>query len=137
MTKKSTFNKAALSCVLLTASLTVSADNTGNQQSYGAQVLDKAAHGLANISTGWLELPKNIYNTSRETNILYGFIGGTGMGVFRTVGRTGVGVFDLITAPIPTDSLVRPGYVWNDFETKTTYGVPFYLEEPVSGTAPQ
>ncbi len=137
MIKKSTLNAAVLSCVLFTASFAVGAEDTANQKSYGAQFLDKAAHGLANVSTGWLEVPKNIYIMSRETNVLYGFIGGTGMGIFRTIGRTGVGVFDLISAPIPTDPLVKPGYVWNNFATKTTYGLPFYLEEPVSQTAPQ
>lgn len=112
-------------------------DDAGNKKSYGAQFFDKAAHGLANVTTGWMELPKNIYIMTRETNVLYGIIGGTGMGVFRTIGRTGLGVFDLITAPIPTDPMVKPGYVWENFGTKTTYGTQFYLEEPVSRTAPQ
>lgn len=137
MIKKSQFRMAVLSGILFTASFAVSADDTGNKKSYAAQSLDKAAHGLANVTTGWLELPKNIYIMTRETNVLYGVIGGTGMGIFRTIGRTGLGVFDLITAPIPTDPMVKPGYVWENFGTKTTYGTHFYLEEPVSRTPPQ
>jgi putative exosortase-associated protein (TIGR04073 family) len=82
-------------------------------------------------------VPKNIYIMTRETNIIYGFIGGTGMGIFNLAGRVGTGVFDLVTLPIPTDQLIHPGYVWDDFGTKTTYGVQFYLEEPVTQTAPQ
>jgi putative exosortase-associated protein (TIGR04073 family) len=137
MNKKNQFRMAVLSCALLTASFAANADDAGSKKSYGDKFLDKATHGLANVTTGWLEIPKNIYNMTRETNAIYGVIGGTGMGVFRTVGRTGVGVFDLITAPIPTDHLVHPGYIWDHFGTKTVYGVDFYLEEPVSRTAPQ
>lgn len=160
MIKKSQFRMAVLSCVLLTASFSVSAAEesvavepakvvegaapaaavpaeANNKKSYGAKSLNKAAHGLANVTTGWLELPKNIYIMTRETNVLYGVIGGTGMGIFRTIGRTGLGVFDLITAPIPTDPMVNPGYIWEKFGTKTTYGTHFYLEEPVSRTPPQ
>ncbi|MDP3877587.1 MAG: exosortase system-associated protein, TIGR04073 family [Methylobacter sp.] len=137
MFKESRFKMAIFGGVLLAVSCSVSADGADNQKSYGAQVADKAGHALANITTAWIEVPKNIYIMTRETNIIYGFIGGTGMGIFNLAGRVGTGVFDLVTLPIPTDQLIHPGYVWDDFGTKTTYGVQFYLEEPVTQTAPQ
>lgn len=107
------------------------------QDSYAEQFISKSGNALANITTGWLEVPKNIYITTRETNIIYGFIGGTGMGIFHLAGRIATGVFNLITAPVPSDPIVNPHYIWNDFGTKTTYAVQFYLEEPSTETAPQ
>ncbi|MFU8788157.1 MAG: exosortase system-associated protein, TIGR04073 family [Methylobacter sp.] len=137
MFRKSKFKRAIFSGVLLAASFTANAEEAPSQKSYGAQIATKAGHALANVTTGWIEVPKNIYIMTRETNIIYGFIGGTGMGIFNLAGRIGTGVFDLVTLPIPTDPLIHPGYVWDDFGTKTTYGTQFYLEEPVTQTAPQ
>ncbi|NOT85835.1 MAG: exosortase system-associated protein, TIGR04073 family [Methylococcaceae bacterium] len=105
---------------------------TVKQKSYGAQVGEKSLNGITNIGTAWLEIPKNVVKTTKETNIIYGMIGGLGMGVFNTLGRLGTGVFDLVSAPFPTDPLVSPVRAWDNFDTKTTYSVQHHLEEPTN-----
>jgi putative exosortase-associated protein (TIGR04073 family) len=98
------------------------------QQSYGSKVGNKALNGFANMTTGILEIPKNIINVSNESNVIWGFLGGGAMGVLNTVGRLATGLTDLITAPLPTQPIVHPAYVWNDFDVDTSYGEVFRLE---------
>lgn len=112
-------------CLLLTSSSAMAE----HEESYGAQVGDKALHGFANLTTSALEIPKNIINTTNQSNVAYGFVGGTAKGILNTVGRMMVGLTDLITAPLPTKRFIHPGYVWDDFDADTTYGEVFRLEE--------
>jgi putative exosortase-associated protein (TIGR04073 family) len=112
--------------LLITASTLAVADE---QQSYGAKVGNKALHGIANLTTSLLELPKNIINTSNQSNVAYGFIGGTAKGILNTVGRMMVGLSDVVTAPLPTKQYIYPYYVWDDFDADTTYGEVFRLPE--------
>ncbi|MEQ1638872.1 MAG: exosortase system-associated protein, TIGR04073 family [Methylococcales bacterium] len=133
-----TFPAIVISTLLLQPNVSFAADapapahRTVKQKSYGAQVGEKSLNGITNIGTAWLEIPKNVVKTTKETNIIYGMIGGLGMGVFNTLGRLGTGVFDLVSAPIPTDPLVSPVRAWDDFDTKTAYGVQYHLEEPTN-----
>lgn len=89
---------------------------------YGSQVADKFARGFANTVTGWVELPKNISNTTKESNIGMGLTVGLAKGVMHTVGRTVVGAVELVTFFIPSPEYVRPRYVWDPFDKETTYG---------------
>lgn len=114
------------SAMLIIASSLAVADE---EQSYGAKVGDKALHGFANLTTSVLELPKNIINTSNQSNVAYGFIGGTAKGILNTVGRMMVGLTDVVTAPLPTKPYIYPYYVWDDFDADTTYGEVFRLPE--------
>lgn len=112
-------------CLLLTSSGAMADD----QESYGDKVGDKALRGFVNLTTSTLEIPKNIINTTNQSNIAYGFVGGTAKGILNTVGRMMVGLTDLITAPLPTKRFVHPNYVWDDFDADTTYGEVLRLEE--------
>ncbi len=94
-------------------------------QSYGSKVGHKALNGFANITTGILEIPKNVINTTNQSNIVYGVLGGLVKGVVNTGGRIVTGVVDLVTAPLPTKPIVYPVYVWDDFDTDTSYGEVF------------
>jgi putative exosortase-associated protein (TIGR04073 family) len=98
------------------------------QQGYGSKVGNKALNGFANMTTGILEIPKNIINESNESNVIWGFLGGGIKGILNTIGRLAVGVADLITAPLPTNPIVHPVYVWDDFDVDTSYGEVFRLE---------
>lgn len=91
-------------------------------ESYGDVVGRKLSHGMANITTGLAEVPKNVIIVNNESNVVFGVIGGTLKGLLHTVGRLGVGMFDLFTAPIPTYPIIYPAYVWDDFYAETTYG---------------
>lgn len=89
---------------------------------YFTGVGDKFLRGSANLFTGLGEVPKNIANASDNTNPVVGSVGGLVMGTLDTLGRTASGIVDIISSPVPSESLVQPEYVWNDFTQPTAYG---------------
>jgi len=82
----------------------------------------KFSRGLANTTTGWGEIPKNIANESREHNALAGATYGTLKGTAHTVGRTALGAFDLVTFFVPSREYIHSTYVWDDTGNETSYG---------------
>ena len=98
------------------------------QQSYGQKVGNKALNAFANLTTSPLEMPKNIINTMNQSNFFYGVFGGFIKGLVNTLGRTGCGIADFITLPLPTQPIAYPVYIWNDFDVDTTYGEVFRLD---------
>lgn len=107
--------------ILSSALLSIGTANAEEEQSYLTGFSDRVSQGLANTTTGFVELPKNVINVSNDSNIFVGMTWGVLRGVFETVGRTTVGVAELITAPIPTDAYVSPPYVWDRFSEDTRY----------------
>lgn len=61
----------------------------------------KLSRGVVNILTGWVELPKNIYETSVEENVFSGMTVGLARGIGMTIVRTGAGIYEVITFPFP------------------------------------
>jgi len=94
------------------------------QESYSDSMVHKFSRGFANTTTGWLELPKNIINESRASNVGYGVTVGLFQGVIHTIGRTLIGVVELGTFFVPNTAFIHPVFVWSPFEKKTTYGKP-------------
>jgi putative exosortase-associated protein (TIGR04073 family) len=90
-------------------------------EGYVSDVSAKFTRGFANLFTGIGEVPKNIVYVSDKTNPIAGGPGGLVLGTLHTLGRTATGIFDVITSPVPTDSLVQSEYVWEDFNQPTTY----------------
>ena len=79
----------------------------------------KLGRGIVNIVTGWVELPKNIYDTSVETdNPLMGITYGTLKGLGMTVVRTGAGAYDTVSFlfPVPEDyePILEPEFVFEE-----------------------
>lgn len=76
----------------------------------------KLARGLVNILTGWVEIPKNIYDTSVEDNIFSGLTIGLAKGVGMAIVRTGAGVYETVTFPFPIPDdfapVLEPEYVF-------------------------
>lgn len=68
----------------------------------------KLTRGLANILTGWVEIPKNIYDTSVEDNVLSGITVGLVKGVGMAIVRTGAGVYETVTFPFPIPEAFAP-----------------------------
>ena len=95
---------------------------------YGSHVGHKALNGMANLATAVLEIPKSIINTTNESNLAYGVVGGLLKGVINTVGRVAIGVTDIVTMPIPTKPIAQPVYIWDDFDVDTSYGDVFRLQ---------
>ena len=103
--------------------------NDPQQQTFGQKGDNKALNAFANLTTSTLEIPKNIINTMNESNFFYGVFGGFLKGLVNTLGRTGCGIVDFITLPLPTQPIVYPAYVWDDFDVDTTYGPVFRLDK--------
>jgi len=84
---------------------------------YAQDMGKKVYRGLANIITGWIELPKNIYDTSVEDNPLSGLTIGLAKGVGMTIVRTGAGVYETVTFPFPIPEgyapVLEPEFVFN------------------------
>ena len=106
------------------------ADAPIKQQSYSEKVGNKALVAFANLTTSPLEMPKNIINTMNQSNFFYGVFGGFLKGLVNTLGRTGCGIADLITLPLPTKPVAYPVYIWDDFDVDTTYGEVYRLNKP-------
>lgn len=104
-----------LSIFIFFSSQAVAAD------SYFSNSSEKLVSGIANVATGWVELPKNIILTSQNEGPLYGITVGTAMGIMHTVGRSVVGVLDAVTFFIPTKPSVNPPFIWQDFSRETSY----------------
>ncbi|WP_305908740.1 exosortase system-associated protein, TIGR04073 family [Methylomarinum sp. Ch1-1] len=113
--------------VFLLCTLTISAYTPAIQadDNYTSQVAEKFTRGTANLFTGLGEVPKNIVNASEKTNAVVGSTGGLIMGTLDTLGRTASGIFDILSSPLPTESLIQPEYVWQDFKQPTSYGAAY------------
>jgi len=78
----------------------------------------KLMRGLANVVTGWVELPKNIYETSVEENVFAGLTIGLAKGIGMTIVRTGAGVYETITFPFPIPEdyapVLEPEFVFGE-----------------------
>ncbi|QXP84857.1 exosortase system-associated protein, TIGR04073 family [Methylococcus sp. Mc7] len=92
---------------------------------YGTTTTLKLGSGLSNLTLGWLEIPKNMINTSNQTNVLFGISGGLFKGLLQTVGRTLTGAVDFLTFPVPTEPIAHPEFVWQKFSDETSYGPAF------------
>jgi len=75
---------------------------------------DKFCRGLANVCTGWLELPKNIHDEAKESNIIQGLVVGSVKGAGYTVARTGAGAIETGTFAFPPydEPMMDPEYVF-------------------------
>lgn len=97
------------------------------EKSHSLKVGEKLGAGIANVATGVVEIPKTIYVSGKENGMVYGATAGFITGIMHTLGRTLAGTYDLVTFMIPTQSLVHPEYVWNDFGKETTYSTNWQM----------
>ena len=76
----------------------------------------KAVRGVANVATGWLELPKQIYLTYSEEGAVKGILVGPIKGLGMTLVRTAAGFGELATffvvSPGFYDPYFDPAFVW-------------------------
>jgi putative exosortase-associated protein (TIGR04073 family) len=82
---------------------------------------EKLAIGVSNVATGIIELPKNVILKSEQEGVFYGVTVGLAAGIMHTVSRTVMGMLDVVTFIIPTNSSVYPPFVWQEFSRETTY----------------
>lgn len=115
MNKKHLFNTCILTGALLSAGSAVA-----TEKNYALNFASKVGHGIVNATTGFLELPKNIVNVSREQNVLVGLTWGTTRGIMQSICRSAAGGMEIATAPFPTDHYVDPNLVWQRFDEDTS-----------------
>lgn len=76
----------------------------------------KLSRGFMNIITGWVEIPKRIYEVSEESGAMSGFTWGLLLGIGRGFIRTAAGCYELVTFPYPAppnyQSVIQPEYVF-------------------------
>ena len=82
----------------------------------------KILSGVANVATGWVELPKNIILWGqKDNNKLVGYTEGVLRGIVHTASRTGSGALDLATFWLPTFPTPTPQFIWDDFSQESDY----------------
>jgi putative exosortase-associated protein (TIGR04073 family) len=118
--KETIMNKKIITCLFL-GSLLSAGSAFATEQNYPSQFGSKVSQGLANVTTGFIEIPKNIVNISHEQNFFVGITWGLLRGVWEGVNRTVVGAVELISSPIPTTDFLTPPYVWERFSEDTRY----------------
>jgi len=68
---------------------------------YADSLFDKLKRGVVNILTGWVEIPKEIIETSKEETLFKGLTVGLAKGISRGVARTAVGLCETTTFMVP------------------------------------
>ncbi|MFQ5779998.1 MAG: exosortase system-associated protein, TIGR04073 family [Nitrospiria bacterium] len=80
----------------------------------------KLTTGVVNISTGWADFFRGIYELSLEEGPIVGTFAGPIYGVGKTIIRTGSGVYDTATFLVPIPDRYRlkmePEFVWQDLK---------------------
>ena len=78
----------------------------------------KGVRGAANLTTGWIEIGKQVYVTGKQDGWLRGWVIGPFKGIGMAVVRTVSGAGELVTffAPYPGfyDTWIEPRFVWQD-----------------------
>jgi putative exosortase-associated protein (TIGR04073 family) len=98
--------------LLIVPAAVVQAEEPGILQQMGT----KLVRGVVNFSTGWAEVPKQIYVVSRNEGWMAGAFRGPfdGMGMFFA--RTIAGAYEIVSFPLPVPPgyhpLLRPEFVW-------------------------
>jgi putative exosortase-associated protein (TIGR04073 family) len=70
---------------------------------------DKAQRGINNMLFGWTDIPKSIFEVTRDSgNPVYGLTGGTLKGVGKAFPRTVSGISDVLSSPMDDSDTLRP-----------------------------
>ena len=88
---------------------------------YPARMGLKLGNGIANVVTGVGEIPKTIMVSNRAHGPAYAASAGLMTGLFNMMGRTLSGALDIATFMIPTKPIVQPDFIWEKFNTETSY----------------
>jgi putative exosortase-associated protein (TIGR04073 family) len=105
----------ATACFALPPSTYRSVDSSSPQEIVDGMAA-KGVRGAANLLTGWMEIPKQIYVTGEESGWLRGAVIGPFKGIGMTVIRTVSGAGELLTFfvayPGFYDPWFEPRFVW-------------------------
>lgn len=96
----------------------------------------KLCRGLAGVGLGFLELPGNMVEVSKEKGVLMGMSAGFLKGMMMIIVRGTVGLYETLTFPIAAPAEYRcpvtPDYPWGYFTGADTKALPpgEKVEEP-------
>lgn len=83
----------------------------------------KLIRGIVNTATGWIEIPKNIYDSTIENNLGTGLTTGITSGIGMAIVRTSCGVYEVVTFPFACPEgyqpILKPVYVVNIHKEET------------------
>ncbi len=87
---------------------------------FAADPLRKLGRGLANVITGAIEIPKKVYQVTKTEGALKGFTWGWIKGASEAILRTGTGVYEVMTFPIPApaeyEPMMQPEFVFEGWQ---------------------
>lgn len=83
---------------------------------YAGDPIQKLGRGITNVATGWVEIPKEIGRQVEKSGDFAGLVVGPFKGIAKAIGRTVVGVYDIVTFLIPLprryEPVIEPAYVF-------------------------
>ncbi len=99
-----------------------------DEEGAGGKMFRKAVRGGQNLAFGLVtDVPRAVYYESREHGAFYGFTVGLVKGIGLGAVRTAVGVYELLTFPIPANDyepVVLPAYPFEPGPTEVFPDTP-------------
>lgn len=84
-------------------------------QDLGYQVSEKFIRGVVNLLTGWVEVPRQIYEVGTNEGWVRGVLRGPFDGIGMFFARTVAGAVEMATFPVPLPTykpMLTPVYAW-------------------------
>lgn len=81
----------------------------------GEQMSQKFMRGVVNLSTGWVEIPRQIYVVGANEGWVRGVLRGPFDGIGMFFARTVAGAVEVATFPVPLPTyqpMITPTYAW-------------------------
>jgi putative exosortase-associated protein (TIGR04073 family) len=79
-----------------------------SSQTYAGDPIRKLGRGIANIATGWAEIPAEIFRESDREGDVAGIFAAPFKGLAKAIGRTAVGAYEVVTFIIPLPRFYNP-----------------------------
>lgn len=108
-------SRLALGLVLAAAIVVVPPAQAEEPVPLGEQIAKKFVRGIVNLSTGWMELPRQVYEVGRTEGWVMGALRGPLDGIGMSFARTVAGVLEIATFPVPLPTykpILTPRYAW-------------------------
>ena len=79
-----------------------------SSQTYAGDPIRKLGRGIANIATGWAEIPAEIFRESGNEGDAAAMFAAPFKGLAKAIGRTAVGAYEVVTFIIPLPRFYNP-----------------------------
>lgn len=106
---------ACLGLILVLASLCVLPVQAEEPANLETQISQKFLRGVINLSTGWMEIPRQVYEVGQNEGWVTGVLRGPFDGIGMFFARTVAGVVEVATFPVPLPTyqpILSPAYAW-------------------------